>query len=140
MQYILLSLLMTAVQIPGATFQIARKILVDAGYRAEVIKTIDPHTRSFWEDEWESFGKKEKAFFSWSTRNKLGQFLLMPTLRNVTCRPSSFAKRYHERAENLYRKPFHWAPWTHSFPHFGLLVVLAHASRNHESGKNEVPD
>jgi hypothetical protein len=64
MQYILLSLLMTAVQIPGATFQTARKILVDAGYRTEVIKTIDPHTRSFWEDEWESFGKKEKAFFS----------------------------------------------------------------------------
>lgn len=80
-------------QIPGATFQTARKILVDAGYRAEVIKTIDPHTRSFWEDEWESFGKKEKAFFSWSTRNKLGQFLLMPTLRNVTCRPSSFVPK-----------------------------------------------
>jgi hypothetical protein len=93
MQYILLSLLMTAVQMEGATFHTARRILIDSDYRAESLKLVDPHTRSFWEDEWASFSNDKKTFFSWSTRNKLGQFLLMPTLRNVTCRPSSFTIR-----------------------------------------------
>jgi hypothetical protein len=29
--------------------------------------------------------------YSWSTRNKLGQLLLSPTLKNILCRESSFS-------------------------------------------------
>jgi type IV secretory pathway TraG/TraD family ATPase VirD4 len=94
MQYILLSLLATAIHVPGATFQTARKILIQPTYRAHVLTTVaNEELTSFWRDEWEKFSERDRALYSWSTRNKLGQFLLSPTLKNVLCGESSFSPK-----------------------------------------------
>ena len=94
MQYILTSLFLTTLQVEGATFQTARKILIDPSYRAHILGAIsDEDILSFWRDEWDKFSERERSTFSWSTRNKLGQFTLFKTLKNVLCRESSFSMK-----------------------------------------------
>jgi type IV secretory pathway TraG/TraD family ATPase VirD4 len=92
MQYILLSLLSTTIRVPKATLRTARKILIKPTYRAHVLETLsNEDISSFWQDEWEKFSERDKTMYSWSTRNKLGQLLLSPTLKNILCRESSFS-------------------------------------------------
>ncbi len=66
------------------------KLLVDERFRSKVTKNLkDPMIRMFWQKE---FAKKDKRFIQEAIapiQNKVGQFLMSPTIRNIVGQPKT---------------------------------------------------
>jgi type IV secretory pathway TraG/TraD family ATPase VirD4 len=79
-RYTFLNMLRTALFLPDPSFLTVRQLLQD-GYHGGI---QDEAVREFWE-EWETFPPRDRVAYAWSTRNKLGQFLMDPRMRAILC-------------------------------------------------------
>lgn len=82
-RYIFTNLLRTTLLSNISTFLSVRRTLTDEAYQAHTLRgTKDISVKEFW-NEWESFKDRDRINFAWSTKNKLGQFLQDPMMRNI---------------------------------------------------------
>lgn len=84
LEYILAHALAALIETPGATLLSLPRLLTDTNYRARLTPTIsDPVVRRFWADEFAEYDKRFRAEAIAPIQNKIGQFLMSPSVRNI---------------------------------------------------------
>jgi len=84
LEYVLRNAILALLDYEGSTLLGVMRILVDKGYRNQVIKTIkDPVVRAFWVDEYSRYPDKFQAEAIAPIQNKVGQFLSNSLVRNI---------------------------------------------------------
>ena len=84
LEYILRNVILTLLEIPGATLVDALRILSDDEYRARVVREInDPVLKNFWNAEFAKMGDKLRAEAVSPIQNKVGQFVTSTMIRNI---------------------------------------------------------
>jgi hypothetical protein len=91
LEYILRNVILTLLEVPGATLVDILKLLSDAGYRDKVVKdhVKDPVIKAFWEQEFAKMPDKLKAEAVAPIQNKVGQFVSSKMIRNILGKPKS---------------------------------------------------
>ncbi len=90
MEYILNNAILALLDTPNSTLLGITRLLVDSGYRAEVIQNIkDPVVKSFWVNEYEKWDAKFRNEAIAPIQNKVGQFLSTSLIRNIVGQPKS---------------------------------------------------
>lgn len=90
LEYILRNVILTLVEVPGATLVDILSILSNATYRKKVVAMIqDPVIKAFWEKEFEKMPDKMKAEAISPIQNKVGQFVSARMIRNIIGHPKS---------------------------------------------------
>ena len=84
LEYILYNAVSALLDCENATLLGINRLLVDAKYRAGVVRQIkDPFIRAFWQEEYEGYEPRFQREAIAPIQNKLGQFLLNPVVRNI---------------------------------------------------------
>ena len=84
LEYILRHSLLTLLEYPDATLLDIQALLTDQGFRNRVLNYVtDPHTHSFWRDEFEKYSPALKAEAITPILNKTGIFITSIPLRNT---------------------------------------------------------
>ncbi len=84
MEYILANALAALIETPGATLLSLPRLLTDSPYRTRVADRLtDPVVRRFWRDEFADYDKRFRAEAIAPIQNKIGQFLMSPSVRNI---------------------------------------------------------
>ena len=91
LDYILTNAVRALLDVPGATLLMLPRLLVDNGFRAELVDhhVSDPVVRSFWINEYEGFADRFRVEAIAPIQNKLGKALMVPSLRNMLAQPRS---------------------------------------------------
>lgn len=84
LEYILRNVILTLLEIPGATLVDVLRLLSDVNYRKKVVADIqDPVIKNFWEDEFAKMPDKLRSEAVSPIQNKVGQFATSKMIRNV---------------------------------------------------------
>jgi energy-coupling factor transporter ATP-binding protein EcfA2 len=84
LEYILRNVILTLLEIPGATMVDMLRLLSDGSYRKRVIHDIqDPVIKNFWEGEFEKMPDKLRAESVSPIQNKVGQFVTSTMVRQI---------------------------------------------------------
>ncbi|HRY60430.1 MAG TPA: type IV secretion system DNA-binding domain-containing protein [Patescibacteria group bacterium] len=93
MEYIMKNIILALMETPGTTMLSATKMLTNTGYRKMIVDNIaDPVVKAFWTDEYEVQLKTNPRFATEAIapiQNKIGQFLSVPSIRNIVGQPQS---------------------------------------------------
>lgn len=90
MEYILSNTLLALLEYPDSTLLGVNRMLSDKAYRLKVIDNItDPAVKSFWVDEFLNYNERYMQEAGDAIKNKTGQFLSNPLIRNVIGQPKS---------------------------------------------------
>ncbi|MBI2447959.1 type IV secretion system DNA-binding domain-containing protein [Candidatus Microgenomates bacterium] len=93
MEYIMKNILLALLETPGSTLLGATKMLVNAEYRRMIVDNItDPVVKEFWIAEFENQLKTNPKFATEAVapiQNKIGQFIAVPSIRNIIGQPKS---------------------------------------------------
>ncbi len=90
LEYILRNVILTLLEIEGATLVDVLRLLSDEGYRREVVRELkDPVLKSFWEKEFEKMPASMRAEAVSPIQNKVGQFVSSKMIRNIIGHPTS---------------------------------------------------
>ncbi len=90
LEYILRNVILSLLEIPGATLADVLKLLADSGYRKKAVAQIsDPVIKSFWEKEFAKMPDKLRAEAVSPIQNKVGQFISSKMVRNIVGQPKS---------------------------------------------------
>lgn len=90
LEYILRNVLLSVVEYPNATLMHILRVLVDDGFRDEVISHIkDPLVLKFWKNEFLTWMPKQREEAISPITNKIGQFLSSSVVRNIFGQPNS---------------------------------------------------
>lgn len=88
LEYILRNVLLSIVEYPNATLMHILRVLVDQGFREEVISHItDPLVLKFWTWEFNTWMPKQREEAISPITNKIGQFLSSSVVRNIFGQP-----------------------------------------------------
>ncbi len=93
MEHILKNTILALLETPGTTLLSASKMLVNKEYRNMIIANVkDPTVKEFWLEEFEAQAKSSPKFLVEAIapiQNKIGQFLSVPSIRNMVGQPKS---------------------------------------------------
>lgn len=90
MEYILRNSFMSLTEYPNATLADVLKILVDRGFRNNVLqKVTDPSLVHFWKEEYEKMPDRLQKEAIAPIQNKVGQFVTSPLIRRIIGKPRS---------------------------------------------------
>jgi len=93
MEHILKNTILALLETPGTTLLSASKMLVNKDYRKMIIDNIkDPVVKEFWLEEFEAQARVNPKFLIEAIapiQNKIGQFLSVPSIRNMVGQPKS---------------------------------------------------
>lgn len=90
LEYILRNVILTLLEIPGASLVEILQLLSDEKYRKAVIPNIqDPVIKNFWTGEFDKMPDRLKAEAVSPIQNKVGQFVSNKMIRNIIGHPSS---------------------------------------------------
>ncbi len=90
MEYILRNSFMSLTEYPNATLADVLKILVDKGFRNNVLqKVTDPSLVHFWKEEYEKMPDRLQKEAIAPIQNKVGQFVTSPLIRRIIGKPKS---------------------------------------------------
>lgn len=90
LEYILRNVILTLLEIPGATLVDILALLSDPAYRKKVLPLVkDPVLKNFWENEFARMPDKLKAEAISPIQNKVGQFVTNNMIRNIIGKPKS---------------------------------------------------
>ncbi len=93
LEYVLRNVVLTLLEIPGATLADVLPLLAHEGYRAKIIPRIqDQVIRDFWIKEFNEMPPKMKAEVVSPIQNKVGQFVSTKMIRNIIGYPQSSVK------------------------------------------------
>lgn len=86
MEHLLRNILLTLLEVPGATLLSVPRILMDRAYERYVVHLLeDPVTRQFWDQEFKEMRGNQRLVTEAIApiQNRLGQFLASPVIRNI---------------------------------------------------------
>ena len=91
LEYILRNVILTLLEVPGATLVDVLKLLSDAPYRKKVVSeyVTDPVIKTFWDKEFGGMTDKMRAEAVSPIQNKVGQFVSSKMIRNIIGEPKS---------------------------------------------------
>ncbi|HCS78119.1 TPA: hypothetical protein DIV55_00055 [Patescibacteria group bacterium] len=90
LEYILRNVILTLLEIPGATLPDVLPLLADRDYRRKQLpKVTDQVMRDFWNNEFEKMPDKLRAEAVSPIQNKVGQFVSSQMIRNIIGEPRS---------------------------------------------------
>jgi len=93
MEHIMKNIILALMETPGTTMLSATKMLVNKDYRKMIVDNIkDPVVKEFWVEEFENQVKTNPRFATEAIapiQNKVGQFLAVPSIRNIVGQPHS---------------------------------------------------
>ncbi len=91
LEYILRNVILTLLEVPGATLVDVLTLLSDEEYRAMVVQkhVHDPVLKNFWEKEFARMPEKLQAEAVAPIQNKVGQFVSSKMIRNIIGKPKS---------------------------------------------------
>jgi hypothetical protein len=90
LEYLFRNALLALIDFPDATLLSVQRFLIDGRFRQEVLAhATNPAIRDFWEIEYAKMPPKLQAEAISPIQNKVGQFTLMPQLRNILGQPQS---------------------------------------------------
>ncbi len=91
LEYILRNVILTLLEVPGATLTDVLKILTDESYRKNAVQkhVTDPVIKNFWEKEFARMSDKMKSEAVSPIQNKVGQFVSSKMVRNIIGRSKS---------------------------------------------------
>ncbi len=91
LEYILRNVILTLLEVPGATLVDILTLLANEDYRNKVVKenVTDPVIKNFWEQEFAKMPDKLKAEAIAPIQNKVGQFVSSKMIRNILGRSKS---------------------------------------------------
>ena len=90
LEYILRNVILTLLEIPGATLPDVLPLLADREYRRKQLpKVTDQVMRDFWFNEFEKMPDKLRAEAVSPIQNKVGQFVSSQMIRNIIGEPKS---------------------------------------------------
>jgi len=83
-EYLLRNATLALHDVPGATLLDIPRLFTDTSYRARIVpKLTDPAVRAFWAREYPGYPANLRAEMIAPLQNKLGAFLVTPTIRNI---------------------------------------------------------
>lgn len=89
-EYILKNAVLALLDYPGSTLLEIPRMLTDVNFRRKVVeKTKNPQVRDFWTKEFEGYSKYFRSEAISPILNKVGEFLIIPLLRNIVGQPKS---------------------------------------------------
>ncbi len=84
MEYILSNTLLALLEYPGATMLDVNRMLVEKGYRKNVVDNIkDTIVKKFWTEEFANYTDRYTQEATPAIQNKVGQFTSNPLIRNI---------------------------------------------------------
>lgn len=86
MEHLLRNILLTLLEVPGATLLSVPRILMDRAYERYVVHILeDPVTRQFWDQEFKEMRGNQRLVTEAIApiQNRIGQFLASPVIRNI---------------------------------------------------------
>ncbi len=90
LEYILRNVILTLLDVEGATLIDCLKILSDAAYRDRIVRDLkDPVLKNFWEGEFAKMSDKLRVEAVSPIQNKVGQFVSARMIRNIIGNPNS---------------------------------------------------
>ncbi len=90
LEYILRNVILTLIDIPGATLADVLSLLAHEKYRKRAVEKIqDPVIKAFWEQEFEVMPPRMKSEAISPIQNKVGQFVTSPMIRPIIGRSTS---------------------------------------------------
>lgn len=90
MEYILSNTILALLEYPGSTLIGVNRMLSDKEYRKLVVDNIkDPAVKSFWVDEFAKYNERYMQEAGDAIKNKIGQFVSNPMIRNIIGQPTS---------------------------------------------------
>jgi hypothetical protein len=91
LDYVLMNAIRTLLDVPGGTLLMLPRLLVDDPFRGQLLRCHlrDPVIRSFWQNEYDSYGAGLRAETIAPIQNKIGRVLIEPRLRNMLAQPTS---------------------------------------------------
>ncbi len=90
LEYILRNVILTLLDIPGATLPDVLSLLAHEDYRKKVVSQLeDPVLKGFWEKEFAKMPDKLRAEAISPIQNKVGQFVTSRMIRNIVGRAQS---------------------------------------------------
>src|SRR5208283_3007247 len=91
LDYILTNAVRALLDVPGATLLMLPRLLIDKGFRVQLIEhhVSDPVVRAFWQNEYEGYSDSFRTEAVAPIQNKIGKALMVPSLRNMLAQPSS---------------------------------------------------
>jgi hypothetical protein len=90
LEYILRNVILTLLEVEGATLVDVLKLLSDDEYRRDVVATLqDPVLKNFWEKEFAKMPAAMRAEAVSPIQNKVGQFVSSKMIRNIIGHPTS---------------------------------------------------
>ncbi|MBI1862880.1 type IV secretion system DNA-binding domain-containing protein [Candidatus Microgenomates bacterium] len=91
LEYILRNVILTLLEVPGATLVDVLTLLSDTNYRKKVVTEYvkDPVIKGFWEQEFAKMPDKLRAEAIAPIQNKVGQFVSSQMIRNILGQPKS---------------------------------------------------
>ncbi len=90
MEYVLSNAILALMEYPGATMLDVNSMLVNKGFRAEVLEHVeDPIVREFWLSQFPNWGDRLAGEATAAIENKVGQFTASPLIRNIVGQANS---------------------------------------------------
>ena len=91
LDYILTNAVRALLDVPGATLLMLPRLLIDEGFRVQLIEhhVSDPVVRAFWQNEYAGYSDSFRGEAVAPIQNKIGKALMVPSLRNMLAQPSS---------------------------------------------------
>src|SRR5712692_9846171 len=91
LDYILANAVRALLDVPGATLLMLPRLLIDEGFRAQLVEhhVSDPVVRSFWVNEYAGYSDSFRTEAISPIQNKIGKALIVPSLRNMLAQPHS---------------------------------------------------
>ena len=90
LEYILRNVILTLLEVPGATLVDVLSLLANRDYRDKVVRQLkDPVLKAFWEKEFARMPDRLRAEAISPIQNKVGQFVSSKMIRNIIGRPKS---------------------------------------------------
>lgn len=90
LEYILRNVILTLLEVEGATLYDALRLMSDAKYRKTTLLEVkDSVILNFWHNEFDRMQDRQQTEAIAPIQNKLGQFVTSPMIRNIIAHPKS---------------------------------------------------
>ncbi len=90
LEYILRNVILTLLEIEGATLYDALRLMSDSKYRKNILLQVkDTVILNFWHNEFDRMQDRQQTEAIAPIQNKLGQFVTSPMIRNIIAHPKS---------------------------------------------------
>lgn len=90
LEYILRNVILTLVEVEGATLYDALRLMSDDKFRAKTLEKVhDMVLLNFWHREFNAMQDRQRTEAVAPIQNKLGQFVSSPIIRNIVANPKS---------------------------------------------------